>query len=230
MRSPVQPFPVDLHDIYEDARASMTSRPHRSSSITWGLTALAVLVGAGLGWYLATGSTRDATLERMAASAAHEGTTIATNAGDAGVEVRLVADGIAEDATEAATGWLRLDRLGIAPAQPLDANAWPITLHRAGDGQFYADLSLDGHIVNGRIATEQPRTTLRSTDLPAGAGRGGSGWQVEEVVLEHLRLPAALFAVSEEPDAETIIGNDLLGRFFTIEERFDRLRLVPRAG
>jgi hypothetical protein len=230
MRSQVQPFPVDVHDIYENARASMTSRPHRSSSIVWGLTALAVLVGAGLGWYLAAWSASAAAVQRLAAPAAIERTTPDTNAGEARTEVRLVADGLTETAIETATGWLRRDRLGTAPAQPLGADAWPIVLHRAGDGQFYADLSLDGHIVNGRIDPEQPRTTLRSSDLPAEAVRGVPGWQVDEVVLEHLRLPATRFAVSDDPAAESVIGADLLGRFFTIEERFDRLRLVPRAG
>lgn len=234
MRSQVQPFPVDVHDIYEDARASMTSRPHRSSSIVWGLTGLAVLVGAGLGSYLAAWSASDAAVQQVTANAATEPATPDANAGEARTELRRVADGFAqtavETAVETATGWLRRDRLGTAPAQPLGADAWPIVLHRAGDGQFYADLSLDGHIVNGRVDPAQPRTTLRSSDLPADAVRGGPDWQVDEVVLEHLRLPAARFAVSDDPAAETVIGDDLLGRFFTIEERFDRLRLVPRAG
>jgi hypothetical protein len=135
----------------------------------------------------------------------------------------------AEAAAENDDGLLRRDRLG-ATQQRLADDAWPITLHRAGDGQFYADLSLDGHIVNGRIDPGQAQTTLRSTDLPADAGNGGALWPLDEIVLEHLRLPPTEVTVSDDPAAETVIGDDLLGRYFVIEEAFDRLRLIPRAG
>lgn len=230
MRSPVQPFPVNVHDIYEDARASMNSRPQPGSSVMWGLTALAVLLGAGLGWYLTTRSAPEATARHVAVAAAADPAILEPGAAEARTSFRLAADTVADNTIDTVTDWLRRDRLGTAPAQPLDGNAWPLTLHRAGDGQFYADLSLDGHIVNGRVDPGQPRTTLRLTDLPADAVLGGQSWQVNEVVLEHLRLPAAQLAVSDDPAAETVIGDDLLGRFFTIEEHFDRLRLVPRAG
>jgi|GEM_PF-3429387 len=230
MRTPVQPFPVDVHDIYEDARASMNSRPQRSSSTLWALTALATLIGAGLGWYLALETETGEARRNIVSPAADTRVTTAPNAGDTRTMIQLIGDAGSEAAVETATGLLRRDRLGTAPAEALAADAWPIVLHRAGDGQFYADLSLDGYIVNGRIDPARPRTTLRSADLPADAGRGTAVWQVEEVILEHLRLPAAGVAVSDDPAAETVIGDDLLGRFFTIEEYFDRLRLVPRAG
>ncbi len=214
MRSPVQSFPVNVHDIYDDARASMKSPRRPRSSTAWGLTAVAALLGAGLGWYIAAAPAGGPAVERVAVDSQGDITVApATAAGD-----------------EAATGFLGPNSLGAAVAQPLDANAWPITLHRAGDGQFYADLSLDGHIVNGRIDPERARSTLRAADLPDHAMRGGLDWPVRDVVLEHLRLPSASFLVNDDPATESVIGSDLLQRFFTIEEGVDRLRLVPRAG
>ena len=54
--------------------------------------------------------------------------------------------------------------------------------------------------------------------------------EATDVVLEHLRLPASRFVLSNDPAAESVIGSDLLDPFFSIEERFDRLRLVPRSS
>lgn len=232
MRSPLQSFPVDVNDIYEDARASMTS-PRRSSwAKVWGLTAVAACLGAVVGWYLAidpAGEPSGPGIEAASANRVDPTPTSGVRA-DAAVEPPSVTATNTETAIDAATGWLRLEQFGTGPAQSLGADAWPITLHRAGDGQFYADLSLDGHIVNSRIDPSRTHSTLRSSDLPGGATLGGREWQASDVVLEHLRLPAARFSVSADPAAETVIGNDLLAPFFTIEERVDRLRLVPRPG
>lgn len=228
MRSPVQSFPVDVNDIYEDARASMRS-PRRSNwPKVWGLTAAAVCLGATFGWYLGIEPAVEPSAPGIEAATASLLAPIATSGvrADAAVEPPA-ATGTAIDA---ATAWLRRDQLGTAPTRPVAADAWPITLHRAGDGRFYADLSLDGHIVNSRIDPSLTRSTLRSSDLPGGATLDGAAWQASDVVLEHLRLPATRFLVTADPTEETVIGNDLLAPFFTIEERIDRLRLVPRTG
>ena len=230
MRSPVQSFPVDVNDIYEDARASM-QLPRRSSwPKVWGLTAAAACLGAGFGWYLAIEPAGEPSAPGIEAATASRIDPIETGGvqADAAVEPRAATD--AGTAIDAATGWLRFDQPRTGPTRPLGADAWPITLHRAGDGQFYADLSLDGHIVNSRIDPSRAHSTLRSSDLPGGATFSGAQWQPSDVVLEHLRLPVRRFSVTADPAAETAIGSDLLAPIFTIEERIDRLRLVPRPG
>ena len=233
MRSPVQSFPVDVKDIYEDARASMKS-PRRSSwPKIWGLTAVAAGLGAAFGWYLAIEPAGEPSGPGIETATASRVDPIETSGVRAEAVEPPAANGTNTEsgtAIDAVTGWLRLDQFGTGPARSLGADAWPITLHRAGDGQFYADLSLDGHIVNGRIDPSRVHSTVRSSDLPDGTTPGGREWPVSDVVLEHLRLPATRFFVTADPAAETIIGNDLLAPFFTIEERIDRLRLVPRAG
>jgi hypothetical protein len=228
MRSPVQSFPVDVNDIYEDARASIRSSQRGSRPKVWGLTAIAVCLGAMVGWYLAIDPAVEPAAPGIEAATVGQLAPITTS--DAQTVAAVERPTATGSAIDAATQWLRLDQFDSTPARPLGADAWPITLHRAGDGQFYADLSLDGHIVNGRIDPGRARSTLRSGDLPGGVTLGGAEWQVSDVVLEHLRLPATRFVVTADPTAETVIGNDLLAPFFTIEERIDRLRLVPRAG
>ena len=229
MRNPVQSFPVELHDIYDDARASMRTPGRSGWPKVWGLTAVAAILGAGLGWYLA--------IDRMVAPGALEpSTTVTSEAGttvaEAGSSVEAAAGTPSASVTtiDTAGAWLRHDRLTAAPPRPLGANAWPIILHRAGDGQFYADLSFGGHIVNCRIDPSLAISTLRLSDLPGGATLGSDHWEATDAVLEHLRLPVISFMVSDDPAAETVIGGDLLNRFFTIEEHIDRLRLAPRAG
>ena len=229
MHNRVQSFPVELHDIYEDARASMRTPRRRGWPKVWGLTTVAALLGAGLGWYLA--------IDRAVVPTALEAsTTVGAKAGasvaEVGNSVEAAAGTSASGVTtiETAAAWLRHDRLEAAPTRPLDANAWPITLHRAGDGQFYADLSIGDHIINCRIDPDLALSTLRLSDLPGGATLGSGHWEATDVALEHLRLPMIRFMVSDDPAAETVIGGDLLARFFTIEERIDRLRLAPRAS
>jgi hypothetical protein len=214
MRNPVQSFPVDLHDIYEDARASMKTSPRRAWPAVWGLTTVAVLLGAGIGWYLGVDRAAGPAMLQPLAS-------IAT-----ATVVDEPEQAAASDTIEAAAGWLR----DGAPAAQGDGNAWPVILHRAGDGEFYADLSLDGHIVNCRIDLGSNRSTLRLDDLPAGVASAGELLEASVVVLEHLRLPASRFVVSDDPAAESVIGSDLLGPSVTVEERVDRLRLVPRTS
>ncbi len=239
MRNPVQSFPVELHDIYEDARASMKTPERRIWPAVWGLTTLAVLLGAGLGWYLAIDrAAGPAMLQPIASIAtatgvgeprqAAGGDTIEAAAGSAALaSAEATIETSMQRTLDMAASWLRG---GAVPVAPGDGNAWPIILHRAGDGEFYADLSLDGHIVNCRIDLGSNRSTLRLDDLPAGVASGGELLEASDVVLEHLRLPASRFVVSDDPAAESMIGSDLLGPSFTIEERVDRLRLVPRTS
>jgi hypothetical protein len=229
MRNQVQSFPVDLHDIYEDARASMkTSRP-RGWSTLWGLTAVAALVGAGLGWYLAIEQGVGPAGLGPVVAVADPALEIAMSGAAAGDTVEAAA-GTRSAPIDTAAGWLRHDRLTASPVLPLAANAWPIILHRAGDGQFYADLALGGHIVNCRIDPGLASSTLRRSDLPDNVALDGTLLEATDAVLEHLRLPTIRLLVSDDPTAETVLGGDLLGRFFTIEEGVDRLRLAPRAG
>jgi hypothetical protein len=239
MRNPVQSFPVDLHDIYEDARASMKTSQRRAWPAVWGLTTAAVLLGAGLGWYLAAdraaGPAMPQPLVDIATTTAVDepyqaaaGDTIEAAAGSAALAAgEAVIETSMQSTLELAAGWLRD---GAAQVASVNGNAWPVILHRAGDGEFYADLSLDGHIVNCRIDLGSSRSTLRLDDLPAGAAAAGELLEASDVVLEHLRLPASRFAVSDDPAAESVIGSDLLGPSFTVEERVDRLRLVPRTS
>jgi hypothetical protein len=121
----------------------------------------------------------------------------------------------------------QFDAKEVPPGQ-IAGPAWPIVLHRAGDGRFYADLMLDGRIVNILVDPEAPLSQLTMALLPPGAKPSLDGWLATEVVLEHLRLPATRFAVSDDPNAEAVLGADLLSRHFTIDEAFDRLRLAPR--
>ena len=114
-------------------------------------------------------------------------------------------------------------------SQPAGA-VWPIVLHRAGDGRFYADLSLDGHLITILVDPAAPASRLTPAELPLAAKVSAGDWQATEVLLEHLRLPPTGFPVVDAPGAEAAIGADLLTRHFLVEEQADRLRLVPRQG
>jgi hypothetical protein len=175
-------------------------------------TIAAVVIGGGLGWYL--------TLEPPQLPAPAP----ASGASSSLAEPRVSA--FFADAGKS------LEQFGTseAPSAEAAARAWPIVLHRAGDGRFYADLTLDGHIVNILVDPKAPQSRLSMQMLPPGAASSRDGWLAREVILEHYRLPATRFAVSDDPTLEAVLGADLLRRHFTIDEAFDRLQLAPRTS
>lgn len=211
MRSPVQSFPVKVQDVYANARASVPRSPRRKA---WPMPLLSTLaamaIGGGLGWYLTAEPFRSTEPGIGALSSFAEPHVSALLAGSGpGLELQGASD---------------------APPLEVAARAWPIVLHRAGDGRFYADLKLDGHIVNILVDPGAPRSLLSAALLPPGAEPSPDGWLATEVILEHHRLPAIRFAVSDDPTVEAVLGADLLSRHFTIDEAFDRLRLAPRTN
>lgn len=236
MRSQVHRFQVDVHDIYDGARASIVRPPRRRWPMALLTTAAAIAFGAAVGWMIA---------ERDATPAAPPSL--------ARIEVGLTGGPVERpaflEASEPVARPMPADRgdgqpLSIAGARQLAADTagapkvgaeWPIVLHRAGDGRFYADLSLDGHLVNilvdpsSRVSLLTP-ALLPPGALPADALPDGAEWQAVDVILEHLRLPPTRFPVKVGPTVEAAIGADLLVRHFIVEELFDRLRLVPRQG
>jgi hypothetical protein len=208
MRSQVQRFPVDVHDIYEDARASMTSSPRRRWPMALLTTTAAIALGAAVGWMLVPElpgpAQRPAVTFDRSASATDRKAHPTDTASPAGVAVPLT-----------------------APAAD-SSTTWPVILHRAGDGRFYADLGLDGHVLNVEADPRRAATRLTLADLPAGAVPTADAWEATTVVLEHHRLPATRFTLAREPEATAVLGADLLARHFVVEEQRDRLRLVPR--
>lgn len=171
-------------------------------------TLAAMAFGGGLGWYLTTEPLRLPESGNGASSSLNE-SHVSTLFASAGKSLEQLS-------------------AGEAPAMAVAARAWPIVLHRAGDGRFYADLTLDGHIVNILVDPSAPRSRLSTALLPPDAKPSPNGWLATEVVLEHYRLPATRFTVSDDPTAEAVLGADLLSRYFTIDEAFDRLQLAPR--
>lgn len=211
MRSPVQTFPVKLQDVYANARASVPrSRPQKAWSMPLLSTLAAMAIGGGLGWYL--------TSEPLPLP--EPGSGALSSFAEPHVSARLADRG------------QNLEQHGASAAPPVEVagRAWPIVLHRAGDGRFYADLTLDGHIVNILVDPRAPRSWLSMALLPQGAEPSPDGWLATEVVLEHYRLPPTRFAVSEDPTVEAVLGADLLSHHFAVDEAFDRLRLAPRTN
>ena len=209
MRSPVQTFPVKVQDNYANARASVPRSPRpKAWSMPLLSTLAAMAIGGGLGWYI---TAEPLQLPEPGSGASGSFAEPALPSFFAGVGQRLEQFG--------ARG---------GPSAEVAARAWPIVLHRAGDGRFYADLTLDGHIVNILVDPAAPRSRLSTALLPPGAKPSPDGWLATEVVLEHYRLPATRFAVSDDPTLEAVLGADLLSRHFTIDEAFDRLQLAPR--
>ncbi len=100
-------------------------------------------------------------------------------------------------------------------------------LHRAGDGQFYADVTLDGRIVTIRVDPRAAASRLRPEDLPPRAAPDDGGLIARDFVLEHLRLPASRFSVIDEPSIDAVIGADILAPHLVIEEHQTHLRLAP---
>lgn len=238
MRSQVHRFQVDVHDIYADARASMVQPPRRRWPMALLTTTAAVVLGATVGWMIA-----DA--EHVPAA----GTPASLAPIDVGLSAGPANRPVSLQASEPAARKMPAGRVDGQPSRfagagqhaadaagaPTASAGWPIVLHRAGDGRFYADLSLEGHLVNilvdpGARTSLLTPAFLPSGALPAGSLPEGAEWQAVEVILEHLRLSPTRFPVSDEPTAEATIGADLLARHFIVEEQFDRLRLVPRQG
>ena len=104
--------------------------------------------------------------------------------------------------------------------------AWPIVLHRAGDGRFYADLTLDGHIVNilvdpasAAVAVEHGAAAPRRRAEPRrlAGDRGGPG-----------ALPPArdTFCGERGSDAGSGARRRSAEPPFQIDEAFDRLQLA----
>lgn len=231
MRSQVQRFPVDVHDIYEEARSSVGGPARARWPMMLLTTTAAVALGAAVGWLLtaepSTAPRPDTPSPAAQAGAAAEapGNPLLQAAEPA---ARLLA------AVREAGALLRPSGKAQLAAGPSPAAAgWPIVLQRAGDGRFYADLSLDGHLVNIMVepAVRLSRLTpavLPPEALPLDRATTGIDWLADEVVLEHRRLPPTRFALTDEPAAEAVIGADLLARHFMVEEQRDRLRLLPR--
>lgn len=216
MRSQVHRFQVDVHDIYEDARASMVRPPRRRWPMALLTTTAAIVLGAAVGWMIADHAPTAKAPEPLARI-------------EVGLSTGPANRPIALEASEPAVRQLAADEAG----SPTVGDGWPIVLHRAGDGRFYADLSLDGHLVNilvdpGSRVSLLTRAHLPPGALPANTLPEDAEWQAVEVFLEHLRLPPTRFPVSDGPTVEATIGADLLARHFIVEEEFDRLRLVPR--
>lgn len=216
MRSQVHRFQVDVHDIYEDARASMVRPPRRRWPMALLTTTAAIVLGAAVGWMIAD--------HAPTAKAPEPLTRI-----EVGLSTGPANRPIALEASEPAVRQLAADEAGA----PTVGDGWPIVLHRAGDGRFYADLSLDGHVATILVDPGSRVSLLTPAVLPADALTGetlpdGAEWQAVEVMLEHLRLPPTRFLVSDAATVEAAIGADLLARHFIVEEQFDRLRLVPR--
>jgi hypothetical protein len=224
MRSQVQRFPVDVHDIYEDARASMALTRRRRWPMALLTTTAALALGAAVGWLMVPAVSEP--ILQPPASIGQGDPAMAADARAATAASPAAATG-AEGArsSTARAGWIA----GFAPAATPEASArWPVILHRAGDGRFYADLSLDGHLVNVEADPSREATRLTITDLPPDAVPMAGAWEATLVVLEHHRLPAMRFAVADEPEVAAVIGADVLARHFMVEEQRDRLRLVPR--
>jgi len=211
MRSPVQSFPVKLQDVYANARTSLPPPPRSRGWFMPVLSTLAAMaIGAGVGWYL--------TIAAPQLSGPEPGGRPSSS---------MVEPRVASFFTDASK---QLERVGTSGGLYAEATAraWPIVLHRAGDGRFYADLTLDGHIVNILVDPATARSRLTAELLPPGAEPKHGDWLAKDVVLEHHRLPATLFPVSEDPTLEAVLGADLLRPNFEIDETFDRLQLVPR--
>ncbi len=224
MRTQVERVQVDVHDIYEEARASML-RPERRHWPLALVTMLAALsLGAAVGWAIALHGpipTGPLSLAPLAGDPAKAPVAVALKAQEP-ARLLMAATRDAGPAQVAAAARLIADETAATGA------VWPIILHRAGDNRFYADLSLDGHLINILVDPALRVSRLTPTALPADNPAATTEWQAEEVVLEHLRLPPTRFVVSLDPEAEAAIGADLLARHFVVEEQFDRLRLVPR--
>lgn len=232
MRNPVDRVEIDLRDPYEDARRSLT-RPGRGRAVGWLLTMTSLLAGCAIGWQVAGRPDLLALASKPAGASASPAWLLPDGMDPARIEPgnplgevgRSGPPPYADPRPEAAGPFAPAQApASLAPA----ANTWPIVLHRAGDGRFYADLLLDGRVVTARIDPTAAQSHIAGRDLPATVG--GGYWQAQTVALEHLRLPAERFAIDGTATAETVIGRDLLDRFFTLEEGRDRLGLHRQGG
>jgi hypothetical protein len=211
MRSRVQPFPVKVQDSNANARSSVGSIPRSRAAMPWLTTLAAMALGGFVGWFI----TLDEGDTPARQSASSVGQAVAPHA--VAEALSAVRDGVGQ-VRRAVDG---------RPAVP--THHWPIVLNRAGDGRFYADLTLDGHIVTILIDPTASRSLLSASMLPPSAVAENNVWLATDIVLEHFRLPQTAFRVSRDPDVESVLGADLLRRHFTVDETFDRLRLAPVA-
>lgn len=231
MRNDVQRFPIRLRDPYADARASMAGGGRRGPMALWLSTLAALLLGAAVGWQLLQRSSWQAAATAPLAIASSMGRLPAIAMPEPAA--RLIKDEAANDGAwpdyfatiepgDADNG----AALRQSPAAA-DRRAWPIILHRAADGRFYADLLIDAAIVNVHVDPRAPRTRLGRRDLPLDLPVDADGLLTGRVLLEHHRVPARSLPVDGDPRATSIIGADLLERHFAVEESRERLRLAP---
>ncbi len=108
------------------------------------------------------------------------------------------------------------------------STGWPVILHRAGDGAFYADIMAGGNAAHLRVDPTGTASRLAEEDLPRGTVLKAGNWSGVEVELQHLRLPAVTFEIVEKP-AEAVLGIAGLEPALDVEETLQRLRLT-RAG
>ena len=236
MRSEVHRFSVELHDIYGDARASITAPGRRRWPLALLTTTAAIAIGAAVGWMMADDTSSPTRIP--SAAGAEGGLSAEPRPGIAALQATepvarpLAVARIAGRTPAAARVWRLVTGETVAPRA---SAGWPIVLHRAGDGRFYADLTLDDHLVNILVDPASPVSRLTPAVLPDGilpadAAMNGSEWEAVEVILEHVRLPPTRFWIGDQPTSEAVIGADLLSPHFLVEEQFDRLRLVPRSA
>jgi hypothetical protein len=235
MRSGVNRFSVEVRDIYGDARSSVTAPGRRRWPLALLTTTAAIAIGAAVGWMMAVGISAPTSIPTAAGAegglSAEPRHSIAALQATEPVARPSAVVRIAGRTPAAARIWHLVTGEAVAPRA---VAGWPIVLHRAGDGRFYTDLTLDGHLVNILVDPASPVSRLMPALLPDGilptdaAMNGGEG-EALEVILEHLRLPPTRFSISDET-LEAVIGADLLARHFIVEEQFDRLRLVPRSA
>ncbi|HRY24998.1 MAG: hypothetical protein H6852_02525 [Geminicoccaceae bacterium] len=212
MLRPAERFAVKLHDPIGAARAEAGRRAAAACRPAWLLLPMALVLGLTAAWL--------AQLGRPAVETSRMAGEPSTPGRPAEIEPALGGD--------SAAGWLGdvlpASLLGTRPAGR-DAG-WPVVLHRAGDGAFYADILVAGAALHARIDPTGAEARLAAADLPAGAVVEDERWLAAAVELQHLRLPEVAFRIVDAP-TEAVLGMAGLKAAVEVEESPDRLRLVP---
>ncbi len=212
MLRPAERFDVKLHDPIGAARVGSGLCGSPRFGPTWLLLPMALALGLAAAWLVHLG--------RPVGEPGRVASEFAAPGAAAAIEPAHGSD--------STTSWLG-DFLpaAITGARPAGPRAgWPVILHRAGDGAFYADILVAGASVHTRIDPEGSEAWLAAADLPAGAVVEDDRWHAAEVELQHLRLPGVTFRIVGEP-ASTVLGMAGLAPAIEVETTPDRLRLMP---
>lgn len=212
MLRPAERFPVNLHDPIGAARTGSGLRNAPALRQAWLLLPMAIAFGLASAW-LAQLARPTVETSRVAGG---------FTAPDHPAEIEPAHGG------DSAAGWLgEFLPAAVMGSRPAGRSAgWPVVLHRAGDGAFYADIIVAGQAIHARIDPASAEAQLAAADLPTGAVVEDGSWPGAAVELQHLRLPDVTFRIVDQP-AETVLGLAGLGASVEVEESVDRLRLLP---